>query len=136
MLHVCPALLHATDPSPAASASVTSPAPSTAVADPAPGPVEGFRHRRTGFVVVSRSAELQASEDALGFALVAMVGGTRPAVSPAMVATYLLEHFDIMAREAVIRRHDPEDFIVRFRRREDRDRVLASPPGGALLPLI
>jgi hypothetical protein len=79
---------------------------------------------------------LQAAENALGLALVAMVGGTRPAVSPPMVAAYLLEHFDIRPGEAEVRRHDPEDFIVRFRRREDRDRVLAAPPGGMLLPLV
>lgn len=57
-------------------------------------------------MTIPRSAELQVSEDALRFTLVAMVGG-----SPGMVASYLLERFDIMAGEATIRRHDQEDFF-------------------------
>lgn len=53
-----------------------------------------------------------------------------------MVVAYLYNRFEIMAEDAVVWRHDPEDFIVCFRRREDRDRVLAARPGGALLPLV
>lgn len=48
-----------------------------------------------------------------------------------MVARYLLDRFDILADDADIRRHDPEDFAVHFRNRDDRDRVLTTPPGGA-----
>lgn len=87
------------------------------------------RRRRTNFIVVSRSAELQAAEDALGLALIAMVGGSRPSVSPAMVASFLFQRFSIVAKDADVRRHDPEDFVVWFQHRVDRDRVLASPPG-------
>lgn len=101
-----------------------------------PAPALGAYSRVTGFVVVPRTAELQAAEDALDNALVAMVGGTRSEVSTAMVSSYLFTRFEIRAEDAVVRLHDPEDFVVRFRRREDRDRVLASPPGGALLPLV
>lgn len=65
-----------------------------------------------------------------------MIGCSRPPVSTAMVSRYLLERFDIAAEEADVRRHEPEDFVVRFRHRVDRDRVLASRPSGLLLPLI
>lgn len=92
-----------------------------------------MRQSRTEFVVISRSAELMAAEDALGLALVA---GTRPPVSPVMVSRYLFDRFGIPAEAVDVRRHDPEDFVVRFRHCTDRDRVLAAPPMGALLPLI
>ena len=55
-----------------------------AAADPEDG--RTAHQRRTEFIIVPRSAELHAAEDALGLALVAVVGGTRPPVSPAMVA--------------------------------------------------
>lgn len=74
-------------------------------------------------------------EDALGLALVALVVGTRPFVSPAMVSHYLLEHFDIPKDSIDVCRNEPEDFLVRFSRREDRDRVLTAVPSGGLLPL-
>lgn len=100
-----------------------------------PGGSSG-QHRRFELVVIPRSAELQHAEDALGLALVATVGGTRPPVSPDMVSHFLLERFGIPQLDAVVSRHDPEDFVVRFRRSADRNRVLAAPPGGALLPLL
>lgn len=53
-----------------------------------------------------------------------------------MMASYLYNRFEIRAEDADARRHDPEDFVVRFRHQADRDRVLAAPPMGALLPLI
>jgi len=40
-----------------------------------------------------------------------------------MVARFLFERFDIVAEDAEVRRHDPKDFVVRFRRREDRNHV-------------
>lgn len=60
-----------------------------------------------------------------------MVGETRPAVSTMMVSSYLFEHFGITNHEADVRLHEPEDFIVRFCHCGDRDRMLASRPGGA-----
>ena len=53
-----------------------------------------------------------------------------------MVSRYLLERFDLTTYDAEVSRHDPEDFVVRFQRREDRDRVLADPVMGAPLPLV
>jgi hypothetical protein len=46
-----------------------------------------------------------------------------------MVIRFIYDRFDIRADKVDVRRHDPEDFIVRFRHRTDRDRVLASRPG-------
>lgn len=92
--------------------------------------------RQMELVVVPRSDELQAAEDALGLALVALLGGTRAPMSPAMVCRYLYDCFGILAEEVDVRRHDPEDFVVRFHHRTDHDRVLAAPPMGSLLPLI
>lgn len=57
-------------------------------------------------------------------------------MSTAMVSRYLLDRFDLPEDTFVVRRHEPEDFVVRFSRREDRDRILAAPPSGGLLPLI
>lgn len=44
-----------------------------------------------------------------------------------MVSSFLFERFGITSLDAEVRRHEPEDFVVRFRHRSDRDRVLASP---------
>jgi hypothetical protein len=83
---------------------------------------DGRRHNE--LVVVPRTAVLQAAERELGLALVAVVAGTRPPVSPAMVQDYLAAQFGI--DDAVVRRHDPDDFVVRFSRREDLELVLHS----------
>ena len=96
----------------------------------------GGPRRRVGFVVVPRSEEVRAAETGLDLTLLVLIGDTRPAISPAMITAYLLEHFEILAEDAEVRRHEPEDFVVRFRRRVDRDRVLAAPPTGMPLPLM
>ena len=83
--------------------------------------------RCTEFVVVPRSTELQVAEDELGLVLVAVVGGTRPLVLLAMHYQFPFNHFGVAGEDAEVHRHDPEDFVVRFRRREDRDRVLSTP---------
>ncbi|CAD6229522.1 unnamed protein product [Miscanthus lutarioriparius] len=99
------------------------------LADPA------IRDPRAPTVVIPRSTEIQAAEDALELALVGLVGGTRPVVSTATVYNFLYSEFELTMNDVQLRRHHPEDFIARFRRRADRDRVLASRPGGYLLPL-
>lgn len=69
---------------------------------------------------------LQAAEDAL----LAMVVGTRPAVTPAMVRLHLLQYYGIA--EVSVWRTRPGDFIVRFTNLEDLDTVLGTPsPEGA-----
>lgn len=46
-------------------------------------------------VVVPHSEVIQAEEDALSLALVALVGGTRPLVTTAMVREYLCSRFNV-----------------------------------------
>lgn len=79
-------------------------------------------------VVMPRTAEIQAAEEALSLALLAMVLGTRPPVSPAMLQQHLLEHYNVPGDLVSVRRTRPDDFIVRFSRRDDLERVLGSPP--------
>jgi len=94
-----------------------------------------LRRPRMTLVVVPRTEAIQAAEKALDYALVAMVGGTRPDVTTGMVYTSLFNRFGITADEVDVRRHAPEDFVARFRHRADRDRVLESWPSGQV-PLV
>jgi hypothetical protein len=75
-------------------------------------------------VVVPRTAVLADAEAALGFALVALVAGNRPAVSTGMVSEYLMNYFRLHASTFSVWHHDPEDFIVRFARQQDLEAVL------------
>lgn len=88
----------------------------------------------TPFLVVPRSGAVQATEDALGHALVAFVGGTRPPVSVADVQHYLRDRFELLDEEFDVRHHYPEDFVVWFRHGADRERVLAARPSALWLP--
>lgn len=83
-----------------------------------------------------RSAELEAAETALSLALVAIVAGTRPPVSPDMVRSYLATYFGLGDDLVSVRRHEPKDFIVRFARHEDREAVLHTVIQGAPFCLI
>ncbi|CAD6336620.1 unnamed protein product [Miscanthus lutarioriparius] len=76
-------------------------------------------------IVVPCTPALQAGEDALSLALLAMVVGTRPAVTPAMVRLHLLHYYGIA--EVSVRRARPDDFIMRFTNQEDLDAVLGTP---------
>jgi hypothetical protein len=58
-------------------------------------------------VVLPRTAELQAAEDALSLALVATVGGMRPPVSTAKVREHLAVEFGIAEESVSVRRHVP-----------------------------
>lgn len=119
----------------------TSPPPGTpgageGVAASLEAGAEGWpaQQRRTEFVVIPRSIELQAAEDELSLALVALVSGTRPVVSPAMVHQFLSDRFGMGREDAEVCRHDPEDFVTRFWRCEDHDRVLYTPSAAPNLP--
>lgn len=106
----------------------TSPAPEPQ-SPPAPEslqevPPRGAGQRHTQLVVVPRSAELEAAERDLGRALVAVIAGTRPPVSLAMVRAFLAAEFGI--EDASVHRYEPEDFVVRFANRDDAERVLHS----------
>ena len=91
---------------------------------------------RASLVVIPRTPAIQNSEDSLShLALVATITGNRPFVSTAMIQDALFARFQINAEDVDIKVHEPEDFLVRFSRREDRDCVLSSRPWGALMPL-
>lgn len=67
-------------------------------------------------VVVPRSDEINAVKNALSLALVGLVDGTRPSVTPAMVHEHLRVDFGVDDAAMSIMRHAPEDFIVCFSR--------------------
>lgn len=77
-------------------------------------------------VVVPWTPAIQAAEDALSLALLALVVGTRSAVTPAMVLAHLVERYGVMDGRVTMRRTRPDDFIVRFSHREDLEMVLRS----------
>ena len=81
-------------------------------------------------VVVPRFDEINDAETALSLALVALVGGTRPSVMPAMVREHLWVGFGVDDAAMSVMRHAPEDFIVRFSHRVDLERVLAATSDG------
>jgi hypothetical protein len=70
-------------------------------------------------MVVPRSTKLEAAERDLGRALVAVIAGTRPPVSPAMVRAFLTAEFGI--EDASVHRYEPEDFMARFANRDADD---------------
>lgn len=77
-------------------------------------------------------ATLQAAEDALSLALLALVLGTRSAVTPAAMLHYLHDFYGIPEERVSVRQARPNDFIMRFGRQEDLDLVLNSEcPTGA-----
>lgn len=59
----------------------------------------------------------------------------RPSPRP-WCPVFLFERFGITSHDADIRIYEPQDFIVRFRHQEDRNRVLASGSTGPPLPLV
>lgn len=73
----------------------------------------------------------RCAEDALSLALVALVGGTCPPVTPAMVRDHLRSRFHIDDAAMSVMRHEPEDFIVHFSHRVDLKWVLAAPSDDA-----
>lgn len=89
------------------------------------------RSRLLGLVIIPRTPVLQAAEDALSSALIALVVGTRPSVTTAMVRAHLAKSFGIVNDLVTVRHHWPEDFIVRFSRLEDLELVLGMPPAVA-----
>lgn len=60
-------------------------------------------------------------------ALLALVVGTWPAVSPTMMLAYLHQHFGISEDRVTVRHTWSDDFIVRFTEQADLDRVLRTP---------
>jgi hypothetical protein len=88
-------------------------------------------------MVLMCTAAMDAVESELTSALVAMVGGTRPAVTPDHVCLHLTRHYQVDADSVRIHRYRSDGFLVNFSDPSTADRVLhASQPQGAELVLI
>jgi hypothetical protein len=74
--------------------------------------------------VLPRTAAIDAVEAGLAAALVTMVGGSRLAVSPAQVYSYLNYFFNITAHEVQVHHAHPYDLLLIFTREEMASRVL------------
>ncbi|CAD6266694.1 unnamed protein product [Miscanthus lutarioriparius] len=93
-------------------------------------PPPGHHSCRPGLeiVVIPRSVELQAADDALSsLALVALVGGSRPTVTIADVRHQLTLFYRIPDDAFSISCYAPEDFLVKFNSRHDLEDVLRGP---------
>ncbi|KAM0866548.1 hypothetical protein ACQ4PT_042574 [Festuca glaucescens] len=77
--------------------------------------------------IVRRSADMNALEDKLRFAMVAYVGGARPRVSCEQVAEALMQKVLLPRGAFSVHHYKPEDFIILFAAQEFRDRVAALP---------
>lgn len=95
--------------------------------EPPASPETRARSPLLAMAVIPRIPAIQEAEDALSLALVALVLGMRPAVTPAMVREQLLVHFGISEERVTVRWTSPDDFIARFSNADDLERVLNSP---------
>jgi hypothetical protein len=75
--------------------------------------------------VLPRTAEIDDAEDALAKALLAVIIGVRRAVTTEEVAMALEDIHGLPKGSFSVHCHRPEEFLIFFARREDRDRVLA-----------
>jgi hypothetical protein len=83
--------------------------------------------------VIHRPEEMVEEEAALDLALVTVVGGSRLPVSIVAVEVWLHTQFGIPSADIVVRRYQPEDFLICFSFLDDmlwvlHDRPLANPP--------
>lgn len=97
------------------------------VQDPPAPPRMRARSRLLQMVVLPCTSTLQAADDALALALVALVVCTRPPVSTTMMVDHLQEVYGIECGTVSVHRYRPEDFIVCFSRLEDMEVVLGTP---------
>lgn len=88
--------------------------------------------------MIPRTAETNAVEEALSsLALVAMVGGCRPPVTPADVCNFLESFYHVPAEAFTVCRYASEDFLVHFNATADLENVLhASVPLGTPFYLV
>jgi uncharacterized membrane protein YgcG len=77
--------------------------------------------------IIPHSAVVDDLERRLQFALVAYVGGSRPAVSCQQVADALAQRVGIPREAFSVHKYHPEDFLIVFASGELRDRVTARP---------
>lgn len=116
---------HSPSPPPRRDLSPQLPSPSP---PPPPPPGHVSLRPRSEIIIFPQSAELDAAEEALSsLALVALVGGNRPPVSPAQVREHLQSFFRLPPEAFTVSRYAPEDFLVRFYSRNDLEGVLNGP---------
>jgi hypothetical protein len=58
--------------------------------------------------------EIDSANDVLGNALVAVIRGTRPMVSPSQVLHFLSHFLQVQSHEVQVRRSFPDDFLLLF----------------------
>jgi hypothetical protein len=78
--------------------------------------------------IISCTVAIDQAEAALSSALIAMAGGTRPAVSPSQVERLLIQHYAIRVGEVQVKRYSCADFLLIFTSRMLVDQVLHTLP--------
>jgi hypothetical protein len=64
--------------------------------------------------VIPLTPAMDQAEVALANALVAMVGGTRPVVSPSQVVQLLSQHYSVESSDVQVKWHSHADFLLVF----------------------
>jgi hypothetical protein len=80
--------------------------------------------------------EIAANEIALERALVVMVTGTRPELTPSDVQAYIMGHFGLPSGSFMVHVHHPEDFLVLFRDYDVLQRILDAPLPSSSVRLV
>lgn len=96
------------------------------VEEPPASPRTRARTPLLQLLVVTRTPALQAAEDALSLALLALVLGNSPAVTPSVMLQHLCVHYGIAEERVSVWRTRPDDFLVRFSHQEDLDLVFSN----------
>jgi hypothetical protein len=92
------------------------PSPSSSPQPPSPPPSpRGPAHRHHNeMCVIPLTPAMDQAEVALANALVAMVGGTRPVVSPSQVVQLLSQHYLVESFDVQVKWHSHADFLLVF----------------------
>jgi hypothetical protein len=95
---------------------------------PPASPSSLVRPRRFELRVIPRTQAIDEAEAALANALVVLVGGNRPTLSPEQVRHHLSRFYAIRDGEVQVKRYSCVDFLLIFTTRQLADRVLHAPP--------
>ena len=74
-------------------------------------------------IIVSRTVDMEAAEEVLTRAMVAIITGTRPRVSADDVAEMLFRRFNFADGDFTVHLHHLEDFLILFNSRASMDRM-------------
>jgi hypothetical protein len=80
--------------------------------------------------------EIAANEIALERALVVMVVGTRPELTPSDVQAYIMGHFGLPSGSFTVHVHHPEDFLVLFGDYDVPQQILDAPLPSSSVRLV